>query len=134
IPNLNNSGLGEVTFANLNAGDYPIWSALRLVSTTGATTAVANLINGAVGLDSTKSDFIPLTKLNAWHSHFNFIGLGITNNNNGETINPATPNDLCSVSTGEGGGDVGAMSIYKKANNDFCTDFNVPIGINDKNQ
>jgi hypothetical protein len=47
----------------------------------------------------------------------------------------SAPGDLCSLAAAapESGGDAGGMPIYKVGNNDFCTDFNVPIGINDKN-
>lgn len=126
------ANLSSVTFANLNAGDYPIWSALRLVSTSPTPAGVTNVIAGAQTLNSTKEDFIPVTSLKVWKSHFNLLGQGITNNSNGMTVN--TPGDLCSLATTEGGGDAGAMTISIAGNNHFCTDFNVPIGINDKNQ
>jgi hypothetical protein len=128
--------LASVTFANLNAGDYPIWSALRLVSTSPTPAGVTTLVTGVQTLSSTQNDFIPLANLKVWKSHFNLLGLGITNNSNGMTVNPLTPGDLCSLpaSAPEGGGDAGAMTISIKGNNDFCTDFGAAIGINDKNQ
>jgi hypothetical protein len=126
--------LTNVTFKNLNAGDYPIWSALRLVSTSPTPAGVTTLVSAAQTLDSTFHDFIPLASLKVWKSHFNMFAIGITNNSNGTTVNPATPGDLCSIVNTEGGGDAGAMTISIHGNNDFCTDFNVPIGINDKNQ
>jgi hypothetical protein len=130
------ASLANVTFKNLNAGDYPIWSALRLVSTSPTPAGVTTLVTGVQTLSSTQNDFIPLSRLKVWKSHFNLLGLGITNNSNGMTVNPLTPGDLCSLaaSAPEGGGDAGAMTISVKGNNDFCTDFNTPIGINDKNQ
>jgi hypothetical protein len=129
------ANLSAVTFANLNAGDYSIWSPLRLVSTSTAVPFVNNVVAAAQTLSSTQNDFIPLASLKVWKSHFNIFSIGVTNNSNGMTVNPATPGDLCSLaaSSPEGGGDAGAATISIHGNNDFCTDFNVPIGINDKN-
>jgi hypothetical protein len=129
------TNLSAVTFANLNAGDYPIWSALRLVSLSPTPAGVTALVNGVQTLSSTQNDFIPLANLKIWHSHFNMFAIGVTNNTNGTTVNPATPGDLCSnpSSLPEAGGDAGAANISIHGNNDFCNDFNVPIGINDKN-
>jgi hypothetical protein len=129
------ANLSAVTFKNLNAGDYSIWSVLRLVSTNPVPVGVTNLVSGMQTLSSTQNDLIPLANLKVWKSHFNFFGLGITNNTNGTTVNPATPGDLCSnaASLPEAGGDAGAANISVVGNNDFCNDFNAPIGINDKN-
>jgi hypothetical protein len=126
--------LSAVTFKNLNLGDYAAWSALRIVSVSPVPPGVTNLIAAAQTLNSTASDFIPLSSLKVWKSHYNMFSIGVTNNNNGETVNPATPGDLCPGSAGEGGGDAGAITISIRGNNDFCTDFVTPIGINDKNQ
>jgi hypothetical protein len=138
IPNVGNSALGCVTFKGLNAGDYAIWSPLRIVSTSGAATAVGNLITGAESLSSTQNDFVPITKLKVWHSHFGFFGVPgePTTDSDGETVNPATPGDLCnnSASSPEQGGDVGGMTISIQGNHDFCSDFNTPIGISSKSQ
>lgn len=123
-----------ITFKNLNLGDYAIWSALRIVSVSPVPPGVSNLILGAQSVSATAPDFIPLSTLKVWKSHYNMFGIGITNNNNGKTVNPATPGDLCPGSAGEGGGDAGAMTISVHGNSDFCTDFSTPIGINDKNQ
>jgi len=123
--------LTNVTFKYLNQGDYPIWSALRLVSTSPTPAGVTNLILAAQTLNTTQFDFIPLSKLNVWHSHFQYYGLGLTNVADGTTINPATPGDLCNSSgaLAEAGGDVGGSTILKQANHDFCADFSVTIGI-----
>jgi hypothetical protein len=142
LPNATVGGLSCVTFKNLNAGDYAIWSALRLVSTSPTPVGVTNLITAAQTAPATVNDFIPIhdaahvSVLKQWKSHYNLLGLGITNNSNGMTVNPFTPGDLCSLaaSSPEGGGDAGAITIGIHANNDFCTDFGAAIGINDKNQ
>jgi hypothetical protein len=126
--------LTDVTFKNLNLGDYAIWSPLRIVSLSPVPAGVTRLIAAAQTVPATAADFIPLSSLRIWKSHYNMLGIGVSNNNNGQTVNPATPGDLCPGSTGEGGGDVGAMTISIHGNSDFCTDFATPIGINDKNQ
>lgn len=127
--------LGQVTFKNLNAGDYPIWSALRLVSTSPTPAGVTKLVSGVQTLDSTQHDFITLANLNVWHSHFNITSVGVTNESNGPTINPATPGDLCGIAgaQAEGGGDAGGTVVQKKANHDFCADFGVTFGLVNKN-
>jgi hypothetical protein len=122
----------DVTFKSLAAGDYAIWSAVRIVSTSPTPAGVTALIAGATASSAATADFIPVSALKIWKSHFNMFAIGVTNNNNGNTV--ATPNDLCPGSTGEGGGDAGAMTISIHGNNNFCTDFVSPIGINDKNQ
>jgi hypothetical protein len=134
LPNALVGGLGCVTFKNLNLGDYAIWSALRIVSPSPVPAGVSNLVNGAQNVSATAPDFIPLSALKVWKSHYNMLGIGINNNNNGNTVNPNTPGDLCPGSAGEGGGDAGAMTISIHGNADFCTDFGAVIGINDKNQ
>jgi len=126
--------LTAVTFKNLNQGDYAIWSALRIVSVSPVPAGVTNLVAAAQTINATANDFVPLSSLQVWKSHFNISSLSILNNNNGNTVNPATPGDLCPGSAGEGGGEVGGMTISIHGNKDFCTDFATPIGINDKNQ
>jgi hypothetical protein len=134
LPNSVVGGLGCVTFKNVNLGDYAIWSAVRIVSLSPVPAGAMNLLNAAQTANSTLTDFIPLSSLKVWKSHYNMFAIGITNNNNGQTVNPATPGDLCPSSAGEGGGDAGAMTISIHGNADFCTDFSAVIGINDKNQ
>jgi hypothetical protein len=131
-----NPPLSAVTFKNLNLGDYAIWSPLRIVSLSPTPPGVTALINAAQTAPATAADFIPVANLKVWKSHFNIFSIGVTNNSNGMTVNPATPGDLCSLtgSSPEGGGDAGAMTISIHGNKDFCTDFSSPIGINDKNQ
>jgi hypothetical protein len=127
--------LGQVTFKNLNAGDYPIWSALRLVSTSPTPAGVTALVAGVQTLDSTQHDFITLANLKVWHSHFNINSIGVTNEANGTTINPATPGDLCGTTGAlpEGGGDAGGTNVQKKGNHDFCSDFGNKMGLVNKN-
>jgi hypothetical protein len=137
IPDSVNGGLPCVTFKNLNAGDYPIWSALRLVSISPTPAGVTNLIAGAQTLSSTQNDFIPLSRLKTWHAHFNFYGLGLLGLSNGNTVNPLTPGDLCSLaplsSNPEAGGDAGGSNVSIIGNNHFCVDFSDGEGRDDHN-
>jgi hypothetical protein len=125
--------LGNVTFANLNSGDYPIWSALRIVSNSPAPAGVTNLIAAAQTLTSTQSDFITLANLKVWHSHFNLYGVNVFNEANGTSI--TTPSDLCPTSgaAAEGGGDAGGTNVTVIANRDFCSDYGSKIGLVNKN-
>lgn len=123
--------LGNVTFVNLNAGDYPIWSALRLVSNSPAPAGVTNVIAAAQTLTSTQSDFITLANLKVWHSHFNIYGVNVFNEANGNGIN--TPGDLCASGDAEGGGDAGGTNVLVVANRDFCSDYGNKIGLVNKN-
>jgi hypothetical protein len=127
------SNLGNVTFANLNSGDYPIWSALRIVSGSPTPAGVTNLISAAQTLTSTQSDFITLANLKVWHSHFNIYGVNVFNEANGAGIN--TPGDLCPTTgaAAEGGGDAGGTNVTVIANRNFCSDYGSTIGLVNKN-
>jgi hypothetical protein len=125
-------GLAAVTFKGLNAGDYPIWSALRLVSRSPYTTAVSNLVSALQTLNTTQRDMVTLANLNVWHSHYYLPAIGSNTAANGTTVN--TANDLCNTpgALAETGGDAGGSNIFIKANNDFCQDFAVTTGIINK--
>ena len=125
-------GLGAITFKYLNAGDYPAWSALRLVTRSPFTTAVSNLVTSLQGLNTTQHDMITLANLNVWHSHYYLPAIGSNTSANGATIN--TANDLCNTpgAIAETGGDAGGATILKVANNDFCQDFAVTTGLINK--
>jgi hypothetical protein len=130
--------LTNVTFKGLNAGSYPIWSALRLVSPTPVPVGVSNMLTALGTLDSTQHDYVTLANLKVWHSHFYINGIGLgTQESNGATINPATPGDLCSPAAGaipEIGGDAGGTNVLKVVNADFCRDYNNQIGLVNKTQ
>ena len=115
--------LSNVTFKWLNQGDYPIWSALRLVSKSPTPAGVTSLIGAAQTLNTTQSDFIPLANLTVWHSHYYIPSIGSVVSANGNTLN--TPNDLCNApgALTEFGGDAGGANTIKQVNADFCTDF-----------
>jgi len=128
---------GTITFEGLNNGDYAIWSALRIVSASPTPAAITGLITSAQSLNSTSTDFVPLSSLNVWRSHFSMSAINVATAANGPTINPATANDLCNPAVGslaEQGGDVGGAIITKKANADFCADFNNNAGFINKTE
>lgn len=107
LPTSGNSLLGDVTFNNLKNGDYPIWSFLRLVNlstaSTDTTDAVAALNAAAQtfvsGPTATEPDFVPISSINILRSHF--MPPGIT----------TTPSNGTSGCTSEAGGDVGGVII-----------------------
>jgi hypothetical protein len=125
-------GLSAVTFKALNAGDYPAWSALRLVSRAPYTTAVTNLVSALQTLNTTQHDMVTLANLNVWHSHYYLPVIGSNTAANGNTVN--TANDLCNTpgALAETGGDAGGATILIKANNDFCQDFSNTTGLINK--
>jgi hypothetical protein len=127
IPNATNGNLGNVTFKYLNQGDYPIWSAVRIVSTSPTPAGVTNVIAGANAL--TQSDFIKPSAMQIWHSHFNLqaIGEGVQANGT-DTLNGIT---LCPAAGAvtEFGGDAGGSTVLVQVNHDFCSDFGSVDGL-----
>lgn len=120
--------LSAITFKNLAAGDYPAWSAVRVISRP-SDSGVANLISASHTLDATQHDYIALSNLKVWHSHFPIYGVtGVYAN--GSTIN--TPNDLCNGGAAEAGGDAGGTNVLVQANQDFCSDYGNPSGLINK--
>jgi hypothetical protein len=127
-------GLSAVTFAGLNAGDYPIWSALRLVGRP-SDAAVAAMITALGVIDSSQNDYIPLRSLNVWHSHFYLNGGAVSavNVSNGNTTFANSLN-ICTGGLPEAGGDVGGANLLIKNNHDFCSDFSINQGLLNKTQ
>jgi hypothetical protein len=124
IPTAALGNLSNVTFKNLNAGDYPLWSAVRVVCASPTPAGCSNIVKAAGALTG-QNDFVTPANMKIWRSHFNLQAIGEGVQANGNTINPATPNDLCN-STGalsEFGGDAGGSTVLKQVNFDFCSDF-----------
>ena len=122
-----------VTFKGLNSGDYPLWVALRIVSQSPTPASVTALISAAQTLPSTLFDFVPLTALKVWRSHYSMPGIGVNGAANGSSI--STASDLCNPAGGaltEQGGDAGGAIILKQANADFCSDFGNNSGLINK--
>lgn len=115
-------GIGAVTFAGVNAGDYPVWSALRLISPPGdpGTNEILTQLNANV--NPTQHDYIVPSNLKVWHSHFFINGeaSAIPNPANGPTVGSTV---LCSGGSAEQGGDVGGSILQINNNKHFCADF-----------
>jgi len=126
---------GTITFEGLNNGDYAAWSALRVVTTSPTPAAITNLISSAQTLNSSSTDFVPLSNLKAWRSHYAMPLINVNNQANGPNI--AGGNDLCNPAVGalpEQGGDAGGAIILKQANADFCADYNNNTGLVNKTE
>jgi hypothetical protein len=128
-------GCSAVTFKGLNSGAYPIWSALRVVSQSPVPAGITSLIAAAQTLNSAQFDFVPLSSLNVWRSHYYMPAIGINTAANGGGI--ASGTDLCNPAVGalpEQGGDAGGAIILKQANADFCSDYNNNTGLVNKTE
>jgi len=121
--------LSNATFKHLNEGDYPIWSAERIVSRSPVPAGVTNLIQAEQTLNATQHNFIPLSALKVWHSHYSVSAIGANTAANGTTIN--SPGDLCGTAgaLAETGGDSGGATISIKANAHFCADYANTTGL-----
>lgn len=132
-----NCPANTITFKGLKAGDYAAWSALRVVSASPTPAAITNLITSAQNLNTSQFDFVTLANLNVWRSHYYMNAINVNTAANGATLNPATPNDLCNPAVGalaEQGGDAGGAITTKKANADFCADYNNNTGLVNKTE
>jgi hypothetical protein len=126
---------GLITFKGLNSGDYPLWSALRIVSQSPTPGGVTALISTAQTVSSSLFDFVPASSLKVWRSHYSLPAINVTQSANGPNI--AGGNDLCNPTVGalvEQGGDAGGAIILKQANADFCSDYNNNTGLISKTQ
>jgi hypothetical protein len=122
-------GLSAVSFAGVNAGNYPIWSALRLVGPPG-NAGVAAMITALGVIDPTQHDYIGLNNLKVWRSHFfinpsNSSNIVIGNAATGPSVGTST---LCGGGNAENGGDVGGAILLINNNADYCSDFSDPNG------
>jgi hypothetical protein len=124
--------LTAVSFKNLNAGDYSIWSAVRLVTGSSVPAGVSNLLTALGTQNASQHDYVAPANLTVWHAHFPLLTIGVTAFANGTTIN--TANDLCNTTGAqtEAGGDAGGTNVMKKVNSDFCSDFSNPQGLINK--
>ena len=115
-------GISAVTFAGINAGDYSIWSGLRLIAAPSdpGTADIITQLN--LSVNPVQHDFITPNNLKVWHSHFFINGeaSAIPFTANGATVGTTV---LCSGGAVEEGGDVGGAILLIKNNADFCHDF-----------
>jgi len=125
--------LSNVTFRGLNAGDYPIWSVLRILSKNPTPIGVTALVTAAQAINVTQHNFVAPANLNVWHSHYYLPAIFSNTVANGSTI--STPGDLCAPlgkALPEFGGDAGGANILRQANFDFCVDYGNPTGLVNK--
>jgi len=125
--------LTSVTFKGLNAGDYPLWSVLRIISKNPTPIGVTALVTAAQAINATQYNFVAPANLNVWHSHYYLPAVFSNTAANGTTI--STPGDLCaplSSALPEFGGDTGGANISKQANLHFCVDYQNPTGLINK--
>jgi hypothetical protein len=113
-------GIANVTFAGLNAGDYPIWSPVRLVSASPVPTGVTNMLTALNNLTVLQNDYIKPNNMNIWHSHFFINNETIPTPANGATLGTQT---LCSGGSAESGGDAGGETLLVLNNLHFCADY-----------
>jgi hypothetical protein len=119
----NDPGLSVVNFAGLNAGNYPIWSALRLVGPPG-NAGVSNMLTALDKLTVLQNDYIKPSNMKIWHSHFQINGQP-ANAANGPTVGTTT---LCAGGAAEGGGDAGGSTMLIVNNANFCHDTGSTVG------
>jgi hypothetical protein len=116
------AALANVTLSHVADGSYPIWSELRLVSTSAAGLAGAQALAGfaqsqvSFGAGATQPDFITANNLNVFHAHFApaFVNFNATNTaSDGPRVCGASSNP-------EDGGDVGGLVFSLQAGADYC--------------
>ena len=117
--------VSAVTFGGLNAGDYPIWSPVRLVSASPVPTGVNNMLTALGNLTVLQNDFIKPANMNIWHSHFFINNETIPTPANGASVGGQT---LCSGGSAESGGDAGGETFFIFNNAHFCTDYSSTQG------
>jgi hypothetical protein len=89
IPTVGNGYLSDVKFTDLNNKDYPVWSMLRLITSSNTSgsnyryasklaTTAQNFVNA-----TTLPDFVKTSALQVVHSHFTPPGVTTTPNNGG---------------------------------------------------
>jgi hypothetical protein len=117
--------LTAVSFKNLNGGDYPVWSAIRLIGRP-SDPGVSALLASLATINPTQHDYIPLSNLKVWHAHFPIYGV-VGGQADGPTL--GTAGDLCSGGAAEVGGDAGGANLPKQVNSDYCSDFGSTSGL-----
>jgi hypothetical protein len=108
---------GIVSFANVSAGDYPVWNTLRLVSHTPVPAGVTALIARAqTQVVNIYPDFLPLSAMGVLRSHYAQVGVSPANGSGG------------SCSAPEKGGDVGGAVLTIDGDQYYCSTTSVKTG------
>jgi len=134
VPTAGNGLLGNVSFANVKNGSYPIWSKLRLAATpTGAAGASALATAAQSYVSPQQPDFVPINQLLVVRSHFAppYNSGSVYNGAfpSSATNQPANGTSVCNTgSTPEAGGDVGGLVYPLQSDGDFCSDSGSAFG------
>jgi hypothetical protein len=125
--------MNQVTLQNVANGSYPIWSMLRLVSTsTSGLTAAQTLASAAqtqvtFGSGATQPDFVPYSQMKVFRAHYLPLGTAAF------SYGPAASDGVCGASApAEAGGDVGGEVFTLQAGADYCVlkgNYNASSGV-----
>ena len=127
IPNTVYDNLGDVSLAHVKDGSYPIYSILRLVAGTTATSTINTLVSNAIKfLSPTQPDFVHVSQLPIVRSHFAPPGVLFP----GCTALPCqtSVSNGSSASSPEAGGDVGGLALTLQSEFDYIADTNNQSG------
>jgi hypothetical protein len=108
---------GIASFANVAAGNYPVWSTLRLVSSNPVPAGVTALIARAQSqVRNIYPDFLPLSEMGVLRSHYKQSGVTPANGSKG----------ACTAA--EKGGDVGGAVLTIEGDQFYCATTGVKTG------
>jgi hypothetical protein len=129
--------INAVSFGTVENGSYPIWSLLRLVTTTSSAATAATTLQSAVqayvgegGYPTTRPDFVKLSQMAAVRSHFAPPNVTIGGNlittlaNGDKKLGSGTT--YCTAT--EAGGDVGGVVISLTTDSSYCHTNGVTTG------
>jgi hypothetical protein len=123
VPISTNDLLGNVTFAHVKDGTYPIWSIIRFVSDpsgNGFTVARNLAVAVASFLSPFQPDFVPLSQLGTVRSHFAPPGISFPGNGGSPANGTGT--------IAEAGGDVAGMVYTKISDVNYDSDNGAQTG------
>lgn len=130
--------INAVDFSTVANGTYPIYSLLRLVTTTSSATSAATTLQSAVqnfvgkNYPTTRPDFVQLADITTVRSHFAPPSVTVGSGNaiipaNGDTQFAQGSSSHCTAMP-EAGGDVGGVVIALSTDSTYCTQHHVTTG------
>lgn len=128
VPTAGNGLLGNVSFANVKNGSYPIWSKLRIAALPAGQAGASALATAAQSYVSPQQpDFVPVNQLLVVRSHFappyNAASAFSGSFPSSGTNVPANGTNGCNAgTTPEAGGDVGGLVYTLQSDGAFCSD------------
>jgi hypothetical protein len=134
VPTATNGLLGNVSFANVKNGSYPIWSKLRLAAVPAGQTGASALATAAqTYVSPIQPDFVPIKQAFIVRSHFAppFNGSSNYNANFPSTGGNQPSNGAAPTACGsspEAGGDVAGLVYSVQSDGDFCQDAATTFG------